>query len=117
MKDIKIYNVDDCEWIASKLDKKETIKWYNEEFSEYRENEALEEENINGGMWFNKHLTGRERDIIKWFTENDDYDDGKFMVENQEIWEFVSYKFVIEYFKYDKSKSKEPFIIATDNFV
>jgi len=117
MDNVKIYNVDDSEWIASKLNKKETIKWYNEEFSEYREDEALIENDIDDEMWFNKHLTDRECDIIKWFTNDDYYNDGKFMVEDDEVWEFVTYKFVIEYFGYDKNDDTEPFIIATENFI
>jgi len=117
MDNVKIYNVDDSEWIASKLNKKETIEWYNEEFSEYREDEALEDESLYDGMWFNKHLTDRECDIIKWFTNDDYYNDGKFMVEDDEVWEFVTYKFVIEYFGYDKNDDTEPFIIATENFI
>jgi hypothetical protein len=122
MDKIKVYKINECDWIASKDTLKNTCKWYNEEMEEADYDEVEECNLEKNGMWFNKSVT---KDDIKRLGDDDEIFSIEFVNgmskkvtsignlmrndDDGEIYKFTSFKEVLSNY----GKFEEPFIIAT----
>lgn len=122
MKNIKVYKMNDYEWWASKLDKRETLDFYLKEMGMDEEDnpiEDIEEINIDEkGMWYETH----DEEDLERLGDNDEsihYEDtprGKARIPKfGDLWriggsvfKFISYREAIE----KNGEYKKPYMIA-----
>lgn len=122
MEEIKVYQLNDCEWYATKGDLEDLINWYRDNIDDsetYEEmlEEAEECDLDNEGMFWQ---TEDEEDLKRIGTadelinkdENNNLQLGSLMKFGNEIFKYIPFRQAIEY----DLDFKEPYCIASTEF-
>ncbi len=122
MNEIKVYQLNDCEWYATKGNLEDLINWYRDNIDDsltYEEmlDEAKECDLDNKGMWWitedeeNLKLIGTSDELINK-DENNNLQFGSLMRFGNEVFKYISFRQAIEC----DLEFTEPYCIASTEF-
>jgi len=109
---VKVYEMNDCSWFASKWDKEKTNQYYNNEIDDNDINDVTECDLDKDGMWY---LTEDQADIEALGDSDELVNDisepviGDLMRRGNEVFKFTSFREVLK----ESEDFTEPYEIAT----
>lgn len=121
---MKIYRMNDCDWVASNLNKEETAEWYKKEYGLDKDYEGTKADDLQtcnldkDGQFI---LFENEEKIKKLDEENiidtrksKNYKFGDLYNADGEWFIYVSFRKAIEHFKLDENS--KPMVIASTEY-